>query len=163
MLQTCTVDRADCTYREVPGGPPPLTVLCAGPSESDHQSLREILRTIGWDLVSVRTLGEAWAKLLEESVPVVISERDLPDGNWQQLLDCVSLVPVPPHLIVSSRLADARLWAEALNLGAFDVLSVPFDRREVWLVLTSAWRSWYQQRTAEIPLQTRSSAASAAD
>ena len=37
----------------------------------------------------------------------------------------------PPALIVTSRLADERRWAEALNLGAWDVLAKPLDRREV--------------------------------
>jgi DNA-binding response OmpR family regulator len=37
----------------------------------------------------------------------------------------------PPLLIVSSRLADEHLWAEALNLGVFDVLAKPFQSEEV--------------------------------
>ncbi len=141
----------------------PPTVLCAGPSEYDHQSLREILGAIGWELLSVRTAREAWARLRSESLPVLISERELPDGNWQQLLGYASHVPQPPRVIVSSRLADASLWAEALNLGAFDLLSVPFDRKEVWLVLTHAWRSWHQQWSAEAPHRPRRPAASVAD
>jgi CheY-like chemotaxis protein len=39
--------------------------------------------------------------------------------------------PDPPMLIVTSRLADDYLWAEALNLGAYDVLAKPFDASEV--------------------------------
>jgi len=35
------------------------------------------------------------------------------------------------RLIVTSRLADECLWAEALNIGAYDVLAKPFDRNEV--------------------------------
>jgi FixJ family two-component response regulator len=42
-------------------------------------------------------------------------------------------------LIVTSRLADEHLWAEALNLGAYDVLAKPFDQEEVIRVLSSAW------------------------
>jgi len=45
----------------------------------------------------------------------------------------------PPLLIVASRLADEYLWAEALNLGAYDVLAKPFDADEVVRVLRSAW------------------------
>ena len=45
----------------------------------------------------------------------------------------------PPLLIVTSRFADERLWAEALNVGAYDVLAKPFERDEVNRVLTSAW------------------------
>jgi DNA-binding response OmpR family regulator len=39
--------------------------------------------------------------------------------------------PNAPSLIVSSRLADEHLCAEALNLGAFDVLAKPFNKMDV--------------------------------
>jgi len=32
---------------------------------------------------------------------------------------------------VADRLADDRLWAEVLNLGAYDLLIKPFDTQEV--------------------------------
>jgi hypothetical protein len=37
---------------------------------------------------------------------------------------------------------DDRLWAEALNLGAYEVLVQPFDPEEVTRVVFSAWRNW---------------------
>jgi hypothetical protein len=46
----------------------------------------------------------------------------------------------PPLLIVPYRLADEYLWAEALNLGAFDVLAKSFDGNEVDRTLGLAWR-----------------------
>ena len=39
-------------------------------------------------------------------------------------------------------LADERLWAEALNLGAYDVLAKPFGRTEAMRVVAAAWRAW---------------------
>jgi FixJ family two-component response regulator len=48
-------------------------------------------------------------------------------------------------LIVASRLADDHLWAEALNLGAWDVLAKPFDRREVFRSVKSAWQHWHNR------------------
>jgi DNA-binding NtrC family response regulator len=36
-------------------------------------------------------------------------------------------------------LADEHLWAEALNLGAYDVLAKPFDPTEVVRTLSQAW------------------------
>jgi len=44
--------------------------------------------------------------------------------------------------MVASRFADERFWAEALNLGAYDVLAKPFDAEEVNRTLTSAWMRW---------------------
>ena len=51
----------------------------------------------------------------------------------------------PPSLIVASRLADDRLWADALTLGAFDVLAKPFERMEVVRSVSSAWLDWYHK------------------
>jgi DNA-binding response OmpR family regulator len=51
----------------------------------------------------------------------------------------------PPFLIVASPFADERLWAEALNVGAYDVLAKPFDANEVIRTLSSAWRRWRGQ------------------
>jgi DNA-binding response OmpR family regulator len=72
----------------------------------------------------------------------VVTERDLAPGSWRDILENVLLLPDPPFLIVTSRLADEYLWAEALNLGAYNVLAKPFDASEVMHVLGSAWRHW---------------------
>jgi CheY-like chemotaxis protein len=49
-------------------------------------------------------------------------------------------------LIVASRTADEYLWAEALNLGAYDVLSKPYRPAEVVRVLSMAWLQWMNRR-----------------
>jgi hypothetical protein len=43
---------------------------------------------------------------------------------------------------VGSRSADEFLWAEALNLGAYDVLARPFEPSEVMRTLSLAWLQW---------------------
>jgi DNA-binding response OmpR family regulator len=45
----------------------------------------------------------------------------------------------------SSRQQSDRLWAEALNLGAWDVLAKPFDPTEVIRSVKSAWQRWHDQ------------------
>jgi FixJ family two-component response regulator len=58
------------------------------------------------------------------------------------MLDHLTLLPYPPLLIVTSRLADERLWAEALNLGAWDVLAKPFEQDEVIRIVSVACQHW---------------------
>jgi DNA-binding response OmpR family regulator len=70
----------------------------------------------------------------------VIAERDLPLGDWKDLLAAIRLLPDPPLLIVTSRLADEYLWAEVLNLGGHDVIAKPFLLAELRWVLAGAWR-----------------------
>ena len=58
------------------------------------------------------------------------------------MLERISLLPDPPLFIVTSRLADERLWAEALNLGAWDVLAKPFEADEVIRIVSIAGQHW---------------------
>jgi FixJ family two-component response regulator len=47
-----------------------------------------------------------------------------------------------PRLIVVSRHADERLWAEVLSQGAFDLLSIPFREEELAFTIGSACVDW---------------------
>jgi DNA-binding NtrC family response regulator len=62
---------------------------------------------------------------------VVVTESELPDGTWRDVLSSLDDVPDPALLIVVSRLAGERLWADVLNRCGFDVLAKPFARDEV--------------------------------
>ena len=44
-------------------------------------------------------------------------ESALPDGNWLDALHLARESPYEPEVIVTDPLADARFWAEALNLA----------------------------------------------
>ncbi len=85
--------------------------------------------------------------------PVVVCERDLSPGSWKDLLEQTVLLPDPPLLIVTSKFADERLWAEALNLGAYDVLAKPFNCHEACRVVDSAWGYWRDHH--ETPVRAR--------
>jgi len=45
-------------------------------------------------------------------------------------------------MIVTSDHAESSLWADVLNLGAYDVLAKPFDKSEVIRVISLAWLEW---------------------
>jgi DNA-binding NtrC family response regulator len=81
----------------------------------------------------------------------MISDADLSDGTWRDLLHKTSQMTNAPNLIVASRLADERLWADVLNEGGYDLLLTPFDSNEVVRILTQAWQDWRQKKNA--PLQ----------
>ena len=92
-------------------------------------------------------VGKAVSFLHEHPVGVMIASASLPDGTWKSLLSEISLSADMPNLIVASRLADERLWAEVLNLGGYDLLVVPYDADEVLRITTQAWLDWDQKRT----------------
>jgi DNA-binding NtrC family response regulator len=123
-----------------------VPVLSISPMEEDHFFLQNILNDLHGTLDPSRTfkvntcatLASGLAALPKRQFEVVVCERDLTPGSWKDVLDQATILPDPRPLIVTSRLADERLWAEALNLGAFDVLAKPFDRMETVRVIGAA-------------------------
>ncbi len=119
-----------------------VTVLAISPLEDDHTFLRNIFSHSNWKLRGALTWADG-SRLLQESLaPVVIAESVLPDAGWKDVLRGLGRMARTPLLIVSSRLADERLWAEVLNLGGYDVLMKPFEPTEVFRVVSLAWLSW---------------------
>jgi hypothetical protein len=119
-------------------------VVLVSPCAEDHASLRKIFRGSPWKLQRAFTLNDGLGVLSRnrDDILVAICESSLPDGDWKLLMAELDKMPVPPTLIVSSRLADERLWAEVLNWGAFDLLpGTPFVAEEVLRVTESAWRA----------------------
>ena len=70
---------------------------------------------------------------------VVITDTRLPDGNWKDVLNSLEGLWNRPQLIVADRLASEALWAEVLNLGAYDLLAMPFELTEIQCVVSRAW------------------------
>jgi DNA-binding response OmpR family regulator len=118
----------------------PRSALLVSPVEDDHEFVGRVFFQQGWTLHRTRGLGSALAFLRDNPVPVVVTERDLPLGNWKDLLAAIQHLPHVPLLIVTARLADEYLWAEVLNLGGHDVLGKPFQAAEMLWVLDNAWR-----------------------
>ena len=124
-----------------------VTVLAVSPFEEDHACLCGIFSHSNWKVYKAHDCHEAMDFLQKNRMAVLVCERDLPDGNWKNLLECLSRLPTPPLLVVTSHHADDSLWAEVLNLGAYDVLSKPFDRTEVTRIISLAWLHWKDEMT----------------
>ena len=116
----------------------------------DARRLSRMLRALPLALEHVETVQSARTKLQEECYDVILTEAELPDGRWQNVLDLAREVPQKLDVIVTDPLADSRFWAEALNLGAYDLLAQPFYEPEVRRILSNAC-SRPAYRTAAAP------------
>lgn len=103
------------------------TILSVSLSDEDCSALARCVAGPDWQLHPARTCREARDYLAAHHSAIVICERDLLDGSWEDLLAAAGAPPV----IVASRVADDSLWAEVLNLGGCDVLGTPFAPEEV--------------------------------
>jgi len=130
------------------------TILFVGIAEHDSLSLDKILLNSDWQVHRAGNCQGGFELLEQHNVSVVLSEPQLSDGSWRELLNGMASLSVPPNLIVSSRLADDRLWAEVLSLGGFDVLMTPFEAKELLWVTSGAWRDW-QRKKFERPPEKR--------
>lgn len=73
---------------------------------------------------------------------------DCPPGKdfWKRiLLEVCQPVGIP--LIVTSRIADERLWSEVLTYGGFDILVRPLDLHELDRIIKSALR-WNEEKSS---------------
>jgi DNA-binding response OmpR family regulator len=122
-----------------------LSLLVISPFPDDAAQVCKMLGESIWSVLSAWSLQQALALLNDNPVALVICERDLPDGCWRDLLYVPSQPGQVPVLIVTSRVADERLWAEVLNEGEFDVIPKPLCGRDVTWVLASASRQHQQQ------------------
>jgi DNA-binding response OmpR family regulator len=136
------------------------SLLLVSPDPEDRQVLERCLNDPGWTIWNEFTPSCAARCLRDNPVHLVICESELPVGTWKDVLVEVQRLSTPPFLIVTSRIADEHLWAEALNLGAYDVLSKPFVAAEVARVLGMAWLHWkYQHEIAQSAPQARRASA----
>jgi two-component system, NtrC family, response regulator PilR len=105
---------------------------------ADARRLSRMLQPLPLVVKHAETLQQARAKLEQDDVDLVLTEAALPDGRWLDVLHLVRELPRPVEVIVTDPQADAHFWAEALNLGAYDLLAQPFYAPEVRRILGNA-------------------------
>jgi len=106
-------------------------ILCISGHLEDARQLSQMLQALPLVVDHVGTLLLARAQLRKQDYDVVLTEATLPDGNWLDVLHLVRETPREIKVVVTDPQADAHLWAQALNLGAYDLLAQPFLETEV--------------------------------
>ena len=124
------------------------SVLFVSPYGQDASSLAEMLDEVSISVVHVSSLKDAVGKLRAGNFGVVLTEANLDDGNWLDLLELTRRSGT--ELVLTDAWADARSWATAINLGAYDMLAQPFHGTEVRRVLASASSRQGKTRTAGV-------------
>src|ERR1035438_899520 len=135
-----------------------VSVLSVDPIAKDHASLKQIFSRSEWSLcpnskwtlTNSPTAESAIATVRRNPIAILLCGSDHQPDTWKVMLEAFTSLAHPPLLIVTSRTADDRLWAEALNLGAYDVLAKPFDQDEVVRIVSLAWLHW-KERLPQFP------------
>ncbi len=111
-------------------------VLFVSPRRDDAKRLSQMLSPLPLILDHVPDFQQARAKLGQRGYPVILTEAALPDGSWTDVLSLARDLVPSAEVIVTDRHADARFWAEVLNLGVYDLLVQPFEESEVQRILS---------------------------
>lgn len=104
----------------------------------DARRITQMVQALPLAVEHVPSLQHARNKLREFEYDIVLTEAALPDGNWLDVLHLVRTCPQDLEVIITDPHADARLWSEALNRGAYDLIAQPFYEPEVRRILYNA-------------------------
>ena len=113
-------------------------ILFISGRRKDARHLSQMLHSLPLELEHVPSLHHARTRLRQHEYDVILTEAALPDGKWLDVLQLARECPRETEVIVTDLQADARFWAEALNLGAYDLLAQPFCEPEVRRILYNA-------------------------
>jgi DNA-binding NtrC family response regulator len=113
-------------------------ILFISGRQEDARHLTQMLHALPLKLEHVASLDLARTRLNRQDYDVILTEAALPDGKWQDVLHLARDCSRATEVIVTDPQADARFWAEALNLGAYDLLAQPFYEPEVRRILYNA-------------------------
>jgi len=122
-----------------------ISALLISPFESDHCVLRQVFSHSNWQLRVAVDCQQALDQIREEMVPVVICSADSHPDWWKKIVQETASWPHPPRVVVFSRLADERLWADVIHHGGYTLLDSPFDMRDIVTNVSLAWHSWYHE------------------
>jgi DNA-binding NtrC family response regulator len=113
-------------------------VLFISPNSNDAETISRILEAAFVDCEHAANYREARSRLAGNAYGAILTEADLPDGSWKDIIRLALDLPAQPAVVVTRPAADDRFWGDVLNLGCYDLLTQPFDTREVQRILSLA-------------------------
>jgi len=113
-------------------------ILFVSPHREDATVVSRMLGSHSVSIEHVADVKQARVKMQSRRYEVILSAANLPDGTWLEVLDLARRLSPHSEVIVTDRNADARFWAEALNMGAYDLIAQPFASGEVQRILGNA-------------------------
>jgi DNA-binding NtrC family response regulator len=101
----------------------------------------------GWRLHCANDLRETRSLLQNRAIPIAVVDGDAASPSWREVMSDLSHLPCrnTPRLIVTSCHVDDALWAEVLNLGAYDLLVEPLREKQAGWVIAQALSDWRRQ------------------
>ncbi|MFT6273918.1 MAG: two-component system repressor protein LuxO [Halioglobus sp.] len=115
-----------------------VKVLMIEDSMSLSAIYKAYLEGTDYKLASVETLASAHASLGAFNPDIVLLDVELPDGNGMDFLAELASMDDPPKVIVMTAHGTSDMAVKAIQQGAFDFLTKPFDAARLQVTLGNA-------------------------
>ena len=119
----------------------PLSTLIVDDDEAFVDSLSDFLKGKGFFVLSGKTAHEGVEKFERHQPPLVLLDQNLPDMEGVQV--CRKILAINPavKIIFITAFATVRYAVDAMEAGAFNYLSKPFDLNELLIIMDRAAKS----------------------
>ena len=131
--------------------PDKTQVLIVCDNDSDTERLKGVFREAGLTSKAVNTITSGCESAKSGRFQVVFCTPLLGDGSWRGLIDVASQNDLSFKIVLLARTFDLNQWADALEVGAFDVLDVLCDLPKAADAAKSALGTAYLKRFGSRP------------
>jgi DNA-binding response OmpR family regulator len=114
-------------------------VLYVTRQADDAGELSRMLSPLRFRVDRAESVQQARRQLLATEYDIVVTEAQLLDGKWLDVLHLVRDSSHEPAVIVTGRDMEAQFRVQALHLGAHDLLPQPFSQAEVERIFSNAF------------------------
>jgi DNA-binding NtrC family response regulator len=133
-----------------------ITALLVHNRPEPMGSIRRALECKFIETQSVKTCGEAQQALSGRRPPhVVLTDPQLPDGSWEDVVRFATEAPSSANVIVVSDVVDIALYLESIQRGAFDFIVPPLPPTDLTYVVHSAFESALRRRETPLSIAAR--------
>jgi DNA-binding NtrC family response regulator len=139
-------DKTDPHAVLVMKAPAASRILIVSENDLDAAGLRTILDDAGLASETAGTITAACERAKSGEFQVIFSSCRMEDGSWRRLIDLAHHYDLNFEVILLARTICDIEWAEALQLGAFDVLDAVSDLSRAAAVARSAVGARYLRR-----------------
>jgi DNA-binding NtrC family response regulator len=122
-------------------------IITIGVKAAALRPIQRVFRGSGWSVAHVDSLDAALRYLRSNVAAVAITETEVGDESWKDVVSQLRKLPDAPEIVV---LACDRLCVnEAVGTGAYDVLRRPIEDADLLWTVATAWHDWMKQRERE--------------
>ncbi len=121
-----------------------ILIVCE--TNSDTRRLETLLREAGLDSESVDNMAAGCESARFDRFGVIFTTPFAGEGSWKRLIGLANQRSLSFEIVLLARTFDLDQWAEAMQIGAFDVLDLVFDLSRAAEVAQHAFGAAYLKR-----------------